>query len=49
MNTTTKEIPEMYLTLKERIDYVKAGKGQKINQIQMALFMAHGIDFVTFE
>lgn len=49
MNTTTNGIPEMYLTRKERIKHIKNGQGLQINRIQMALYRAYGVDFVTFE
>ena len=48
MNTTTEEMPEMYLTLKERIDHIKNGQGQHLNRIQKALYPVYGIDFVAF-
>ena len=49
MNTTIEEIPEMYLTRKERIAIVKAGEGSDLNRIQRRLYLFNGIDFVTFE
>jgi len=33
----------MYLTKKERIDYIKQGQGHNINLIQQALYSCYGV------